>query len=175
MIINFKLTREMNIMRQRRFTHKAFLAILICSMTLFLISCGDSVDSGGGSDGGVIPPWQDIRGTYFLDTITLVYSDGIVVTQDDMNISGTMQICAGTIIQSFFIDGIPYELIGTYTVKYTNRTSEGYLDITESIGTYYLYFLISGNNLITYSGILPFEDGITYEEWDTWYKVDNYC
>lgn len=166
-------------MREGIFIHKAFLVILICSATFFLINCGDSVDSGGGggggSGGGVIPPRQDIRGTYFLDAITLVYSDGIVVTQDDMNISGTMQICSGTIIQSFFVDGMPYELYGAYTVTYTNRTDEGYLDITDSIGTYYLYFLISGNSLITYSGVLPFEDGITYEEWDTWYKVDNYC
>lgn len=154
-----------------RLIHKALLILLICSIPLFLISCGEGGDNW--DDGGVIPPTQDLKGTYFLSAVTLVYSDGIVITQDDINISAIMSICEGTITQSFFIDETPYELTGIYTVTYTNRTSEGYFNLTESTGN--LYFLISGNNLTTYSGIVPFEEGLTYEEWDTWNKVDNSC
>ncbi len=153
-----------------RFIHKALLAILICSITLFLNNCG------GGDDGGpVIPPMQDLYGTYYLIAFTIVYSDGFTLTQDDVYVDGTMAICEGTITQSFRFGDTYYGITGTYTVTYTNGTSEGYFTITNGTGTHDVPFWISGYDITTYSGVVPVGDGVTYEEWDTWEKVDNSC
>jgi hypothetical protein len=84
-----------------------------------------------------------------------------------------MKIGPETISQSITINKTTVRPSGTYTITYTNGTSEGIMHIKDATGNHDGSFSISGNELTTYSGVMDLGGGITFEEWDTWEKTGN--
>jgi hypothetical protein len=117
---------------------------------------------------------QDIRGTYVLDSFIVKYSNGQVITDDDITANGSWIIGDGFMNQNMLVGNIQISMSGTYSLFYTNGTTEGYFRVTDTTGTHDIYFWISGNQITTYSGVISLGNGITYEEWDTWTKMNNY-
>lgn len=116
---------------------------------------------------------SDLVGTYTLSGFTIRYSNGIVVTQNDVSyFSGTMSITNNTITQFIEIEEIDIYASGTYTTSFFNK-NEGILHINDVSGSHDVYFTISGNYLNTYSGIINLGNGLMAEEWDYWEKISN--
>lgn len=122
----------------------------------------------------VTPPAQDITGTYSLKAFTIKFSNGLTLTEKNVSVSGAMYIGPNTISQSIIVNNNPVTLSGTYSITYTSGTTEGLLHITDSSGTHDVSFTISGNDLTTYSGVLPVNSTTTAEEWDTWEKNSDF-
>jgi len=158
---------------------KDFSRLILGLALLILISCG-----GGGGDSTtttatttvptLTPPTQNIVGTYSLRSFIIKYSDGVTMTEKNFpSFSGTMKFGANTYSQSGALGEASWSNSGTYSITYTQGTSAGIFHITDSSGTHDTSFSISGNILTTYTGILPLENGLTYEEWDTWEKTSD--
>jgi hypothetical protein len=154
------------------------LAIL-SSLIIFVIglSCGGG---GGGTSTSVTPPEANLEGTYRLTGFDLdVYDSNMVyvgrITQEDFSSwSGSMKLGANTINQTFVLEDYKVPVSGTYTVTYTNSTTEGIFHMVSQIGAYDISFTCAGNSLTTYSGVIydPFFDEFV-EEYDHWVKTSD--
>ena len=133
---------------------------------VFVISggCGDDspTDSGGLSI-------NDLKGTYRLVSFSVTYSDGSMLTPNDVSsYSGQMTIGAnGTITQNISIAGASVVISGTLSIVNDNT-----LHISNNSGlSYDLWFQLSGSTLTTTVGMGT--AGLNYSETDTWQKVSS--
>jgi hypothetical protein len=143
-----------------------------------MVGCG----GGGGSKSGpaVAAPSQSLQGTYTFVGFDVNYSNGTTVVNINENSpvitswSGTMEFGENTLSQSFVINNSAIFLTGSITVSWTSAGVAGIVHITDESGTHDLPFTISGHNLTTYSGVIPYGDpGLTVEEYDYWTKVSD--
>jgi hypothetical protein len=143
-----------------------------------MASCGGG--EGGGSAPPVTAPSQSLQGTYSFVGFDVNYSNGTTVVNINekspiiTSWSGTMEFGTNTLSQSFIINSTKTALTGAVTITWTTAGVTGIAHVTDELGTHDLPFTISGNNLITYSGVVPYGNpGLTVEEYDYWTKVSD--
>jgi tetratricopeptide (TPR) repeat protein len=111
-----------------------------------------------------------IRGKYILEHYKLEQSDGIVITESDMKVSGTTEIDSDTFRQSVIFGNKETKISGRYELFYKTRNS----------GTYVLYaqgekiegeFEIRDNKTLLTHVINTQKDGIRREAWNTWTRI----
>lgn len=148
-------------------------------VVLFVVITSIAGCGGGGGDSSsvsITPPSQNITGTYMFKSTIVKYSNGITFTEKDLAMSGTMKIGSTTISQSLILNNTPVAVSFPYTSSFNSTTSTGILHVTDASGKHDLTFSISGNDMTTYSGIVTVSNGntsLSFEEWDTWTKIDN--
>lgn len=149
-----------------------FMTVLLSGIVVMsIMGCG-----GGGGDSSsvsIIPPSQNIIGTYTFKSTVIKYSNGTTLTEKDVPITGTMKLGSNTLSQTMTLNNNTYTVSGQYTSSFNSAASTGTLHITDTTGTHDVTFSITGNDMTTYSGISVLGNGLTYKEWDTWTKVDN--
>jgi hypothetical protein len=159
---------------------KRFIGLFVAGVVaLFaMASCGGG--EGGGSAPRVTAPSQSLQGTYSFVGFDVNYSNGTTVVNINekssiiTSWSGTMEFGPNTLSQSFIIDNTLILLTGSVTITWTTAGVTGIAHVTDESGTHDLAFTISGNNLITYSGVVPYGNpGLTVEEYDYWTKVSD--
>ena len=140
---------------------------------MVMVSCGGG--GGGASAPPVTPPSQSLQGTYTLTGFDVVYSSGTTINENSPSItswSGTMKIGTSSFSQSFEVNGMPLAVSGSATISWITPNVSGIAHVTDLSGTHDVSFTISGNDLSTYSGVVP-SGGLTFEEWDYWTKVSD--
>ena len=151
----------------------------IGAVVVFLMSgCG-----GGGvseSTPAVKSPSQSLQGTYAFAGFDVNYSNGTTVVNINENSpsiaswSGTMEFGTDTLSQFFSINNARTSLTGSVTVTWAREGVAGTAHVTDANGTHDLEFTISGNNLTTYSGVIPYgTPNVTVEEYNYWTKVSD--
>jgi hypothetical protein len=143
-----------------------------------MAGCG----GGGGGEGApsVTAPSKSIHGTYSFVGFDLDYSNGTTTITIDENSpvitswSGTMEFGPDTLSQSFVINDTSIFLTGTVTITWITDGVSGIAHVTDESGTHDLPFTISGSNLTTCSGVIPYgSPGLTVAEYDYWTKVSD--
>jgi hypothetical protein len=148
-----------------------------------MVGCGGGdVASGSASPGtaSITAPSRSLQGTYSFVGFDVNYSNGTIVVNVNENSpsitswSGTMEFGTNTLSQSFDINNNPIGLTGTVTITWITEGVAGVAHITDASGTHDLSFTISGDNLTTYSGVIPYgSPGLTVEEYNHWKKVSD--
>lgn len=148
-----------------------------------IVGCG----GGGGASGSASPgtasitaPSRSLQGTYSFVGFDVNYSNGTIVVNVNENSpeitswSGTMEFGTNTLSQSFDINNNSIGLTGTVTITWITEGVAGVAHITDASGTHNLSFTISGDNFITYSGVIPYgSPALTVEEYHYWLKVSD--
>lgn len=145
------------------------ISFYLLTVVLLFQGCG-----GGGSDSPsstVTPPADNITGTYSLKAVTVGYSNGVIVTEKNVPISGTLKLGSQTFSVSITINNNTISTAGTCSVTYTQGRNAGIVHLTNSTGTANQQFSISGNQLTMYS--TGESNGLRYEEWDIWEKTSD--
>jgi hypothetical protein len=119
----------------------------------------------------ILPPSSKISGTYILKDFYVLYSNGTVYTNSDFEASGTMEIGSSGMYQAVSVGGNQVAFQGTYQPRYTYQKRDGLFAISDYSGTHGVLFWINGDDLNTFSGVVPLGNGITSQEWDYWMKV----
>lgn len=142
---------------------------------LTMVNCG----SGGGGGGAppVTPPSQSLEGTYSLTGFQVFYSDVTTIDENSSIIaswSGTMKIGTSSFSQSFVINNTPISVSGSATISWITPNVSGIAHVTDPSGTHDVGFIIAGNTLSTYSGVVESgTPGLTFEEYDYWTKISD--
>lgn len=152
---------------------------VIGAVALFaMVGCGGG-DSGGSAP-SVTAPSQSLQGTYTFVGFDVNYSNGTTVVNINessptiTSCSGTMEFGANTLSQSFVINDKPVALTGAVAITWIKAGVSGIAHVTDTAGTHDLPFTISGNTLITYSGVVQYgTPGLTVEEYNYWEKVSD--
>ncbi|MHB1024320.1 MAG: hypothetical protein ACYC24_01270 [Desulfobacteria bacterium] len=153
--------------------------LVIGGIALFaMVGCGGG--DGGGSAPSVTAPSKSLQGTYTFVGFDVDYSNGTTVTTVNENSpvitswSGTMEFGTNTLSQSFVINNKVISLTGSMTITWTIAGVSGIAHVTDKLGTHDLPFTISGTNLTTCSGVIPYgSPGLTVAEYDYWTKVSD--
>jgi hypothetical protein len=150
---------------------KTIYFLMLACLFLFLPGCS----GGGGDSDTVTAPTEDVTGTYELRDFIVRYSDGTIFTEADFDsVSGSLLLGDDTFSQSVVIDDADVSDSGNYSITYTNGTSEGIINSTDSSGTLEEgSFIISDNTVTIYWGVNSDDSGRTYEEWHIWVKTSD--
>ena len=143
---------------------------LIVAISLGLITI---IGTGGGGGGGGVQPLSgltlaDLVGTYNISGFTVTYSDGTVITQNDVNsYSGTMTIESdGNLTQEIYVNGFG----GTIHAEILSVDNDS-MRVSSGGCTYDVGIEFSGNVLTT---TFPMGTcGSDYSEVDVWTKTDS--
>lgn len=148
-----------------------------------MAGCGGGDGPSGSASPGtasITAPSRSLQGTYSFVGFDVNYSNGTTVINVNENSSsiiswsGTMEFGTNTLSQSFDINNNPIGLTGTVTITWITEGVAGVAHITDASGTHDLSFTISGDNLTTYSGVIPYgSPGLTVEEYNYWKKVSD--
>jgi len=159
------------------------LVVIGVVAVLGMVGCGGGdVASGSASPdtASITAPSRSLQGTYSFVGFDVNYSNGTTVVNVNENSpsitswSGTMEFGTNTLSQSFDINDNPVELTGTVTITWITEGVAGIAHVTGPSGTHDLSFTISGDNLIIYSGLIPYgSPGLTVEEYNYWKKVSD--
>jgi len=85
-----------------------------------------------------------------------------------------MEFGANTLSQYFDINNTPTGLTGTVTITWITAGVTGIVHVIDTLGTHDLFFTISGDDLITYSGVIQYgSPNLTVEEYNYWKKVSD--
>jgi hypothetical protein len=159
---------------------KRFVSLFIIGMVAVFAMVGCGGGDGGGSTPSVTAPSRSLHGTYTFVGFDLNYSNGttgVNINESSPVItswSGTMEFGANTLSQSFIINDEPIALSGTVAITWITAGVSGIVHVTDMAGTHDLPFTISGNTLITYSGVVQYgTPGLTVEEYNYWEKVSD--
>ena len=140
---------------------------LLAAITLGLMAIV-ATGGGGGGGGGDNLTLADLVGTYNLSGFTVTFSDGTVITQDDVNsYSGTMTIESdGNATQEIYVNGYG-------GIIYAEILSVDNDSIRVSSGgcTYDLRIELSGNVLTTTAPMGTC--GNDFSEVDVWTKISS--
>jgi len=144
-----------------------------------LAGCGGGGDAAGSAP-QVTAPSRSLQGTYSFVGFDVNYSNGTTVINVNENSSaitswsGTMEFGANTLSQSFDINNTPTSLTGTVTITWTTSGVAGVAHVTDASGTHDISFTISGDTLVTYSGVIKYgSPDLTVEEYNYWLKVSD--
>ena len=148
--------------------------LLLTVAVFLLVGCGGG--GGGSSESAAPSPPGDehpvLTGTYVLTGFTVKYSSGLVVNEHSATVksfSGTTKIAPASFTQVVSLNGDTYRANGTLTVEWTSATA-GVMHVKD-VMVHDVFFTLVGNNMSTYSGVQPYAEGGTFEEWEDWKKV----
>lgn len=136
--------------------------LLLGMAALLMIGCGGG--GGGGSSTPAPITQESLVGKYSLSGFTIVYSNGVTLTESDPRItsfSGNLELGPTTGRVTYTVNGISSTSGGPYTATFTTATSGTMTGPGDS-------FTLNNGNLMIH--IIGSADGLTFEEWDYWQK-----
>lgn len=111
----------------------------------------------------------DIKGKYALQHFKSQQPNGLIVTEADMKVSGTLEIGTDTIRQDMIFGNKETKIEGTYKAAYKTRNSGTYVVYTQGKEVHGDFEIVDKNNLHTH--FIMTQNGVPVEEWKTWTRL----